>query len=313
MANTTGTKPQFDLYQTLTDQVVSMLEAGTAPWRKPWTAGSAPRNLEGREYRGINTFMLGAAGYASPFWGTFNQIKSHGGSVRKGEKSTLVVYWKMLRVEDKDTGETKTVPMLRFFRVFNLAQTEGVKPTKAMRDHEAATARPADHDPIAAAEAIVTRYTAAGGPTIWDASEAYYLPGTDSIHRPPMERFAKVEDYYSTLFHEIGHSTGHESRLKRDMSGCFGSHDYGREELVAEMTATFLAAEAGIETATIDQNAAYLASWVRTIKADPRAVVVAAGAAQKAADLILGRTAPAADSGADEAAEPAADAVALAA
>jgi antirestriction protein ArdC len=230
----------------------------------------------------------------------------------------MIVFWKMLRVEDKETGEPKRIPILNSFRVFNVEQTEGITPNKAMREwqeaRDAATADGPRHDPIAAAEAICAGYV--DGPEIHEgADSAYYNVAVDGIWIPAMGQYANPHDYYSTKFHEMGHSTGHCSRCNRPDLGnyAFGSHPYGREELVAEMTAAFLAAEAGIESHTLDQNAAYLASWVRTIRADPRAVVVAAGAAQRAADRILGRTAAVASDDDEEAAPAAATAVALAA
>lgn len=274
------------IYEMVTDKVVAMLAEGTVPWRKPWNAGTAPRNIEGHVYRGINVMLLSMSEYSSPFWLTFKQAKERGGSVKKGEKSTMVVFWKRLLITDKETGERSVVPMLRYFNVFNLDQTEGVKLPKAVAEYDAeALVQP---DPIAAAEAIVAGY--ADGPEIRfkDADRAFYVPATDVITVPPLSSYDAPEEYYSTLFHEMGHSTGNAKRLNRKYGQTFGSHDYGREELVAEMTAAFLCAESGIET-TLENSAAYLNSWIRTIREDPRAVVVAAGAAQRAADLVLGR------------------------
>jgi len=288
------------IYELVTDKIVAALEAGTVPWRKPWNAGIAPRSVEGHVYRGINAFLLGLEPYDSPFWITFNQAKKRGGTVRKGEKSTLVVFWKRLVVWDTDeaTGKKtrKMIPMLRFYRVFNLAQTEGVKVPKAVAEFDAAKVA---HEEHVEAEAIVKGYPDA--PRIEFGAEAFYIPTLDRITVPPLSAYKVRDEYYSTLFHEIGHSTGHPDRLNRPIKNSFGSHDYGREELVAEMTAAFLCAEAGIQV-TFDNSAAYLASWIKTIKEDVRAVVVAAGAAQRATDHILGRTfeEDSADEGADE-------------
>lgn len=298
MTNTTSRRksatksPKADVYQIVTDRIVEMLEAGTVPWRKPWTPGAAPRSIQGYEYRGINAFLLAAVtqaeGYKSPFWITFNQAKARGGSIRKGEKSTLVVFWKQLRVTEKNEAgqdETKTIPMLRYYNVFNIEQTEGVTLPKAVADWTPALV---EHDPVEAAEAIIAGYE--NGPQ-WSETgdQAVYYPGLDVIRVPERGRYPNSDEFYTTLFHEFGHSTGHTSRLNRDFTGTFGDHAYGREELIAEMTAAFLSAEAGISS-TQDNTAAYLASWVRTLREDPRAVVVAAGAAQRAADHILGRS-----------------------
>jgi antirestriction protein ArdC len=287
------------VYQIVTDKIISHLENGVAPWRQPWRADDqGPRNLDGHRYRGINVLLLimesMGNGYQSPYWLTFNQAKAKGGTVKKGEKSTVIIFWKKIMVREKNeaTGkiEKKIIPMLRYYRVFNLEQTEGVKiPRKVLEDQLAASKPDADHDPIAEAEAIVLGYK--DGPKITKrGARAFYVPSTDKITVPPMKAYDSAEEFYSTLFHEMGHSTGHEGRLDRfsGKNGAFGSHDYGREELVAEMTNAFLCAESGILT-TVENSAAYLASWIRTIKEDNRAVVVAAGQAQRAADLIMNR------------------------
>ena len=282
-----------DMFQETTDKIVAMLEAGTAPWRKPWTSADAPRNIEGRPYNGINVFILGMQPFTNPFWMTFNQAKARGGNVRKGEKGTTVVFWKIMRVTDKDekSGEkvSKTIPMLRSFTVFNVEQTENVNLPRKVRDWK--PTQVSEFEGYEAAEKIMAEYPDA--PAVLTGSAAFYVPASDTITLPARESFHSPAEFYSTAFHEMGHSTGHEKRLNREgiaNIGAFGTHEYGREELVAEMTAAFLAAEAGIEV-THDNSAAYLASWVRTIKADPRAVVVAAGKAQKAAEHILGRAA----------------------
>lgn len=278
---------KVNVYEQVTDRVVALLEQGTVPWRKPWTNGM-PQNIEGRKYRGINAFLLGVSGHTTPFWMTFNQAKERNGTVKKGEHGTMIVFWKRLKVTEKneDTGkmEQKVVPMLRYYYVFNLDQTENVKVPK--RVTEWLEGHTFDHEPLAEAEAIVAGYE--NGPSISeDGDAAYYVPALDAITVPPRSSFKELDEFYGTLFHELGHSTGHESRLHRDQKHGFGTHDYGREELVAEMTAAFLAAECGIETTT-ENTAAYLASWVKTIREDTKAVVVAAGQAQRAADLILG-------------------------
>lgn len=282
-----------DTYQAVTDRVVAMLEQGTAPWQKPWTSpDGAPRSIEGYEYRGINVLLLTMTalekGYTSPFWMTFKQAKTRGGKVRKGEKGTMIVFWKRLRITEKnESGKDvqKIIPMLRYYYVFNVEQTEGVKLPKKVADWA-----PSEnvHEARVEAEAVLANYP--NPPKVSETGTgAFYYPGIDQVEVPPRSAFADMDEFYSTLFHELGHSTGHPSRLNRKQTGGFGSHDYGREELVAEMTSAFLAAETGITT-TFDNSAAYLNSWIRTIKEDVRAVVVAAGQAQRAVDHILGRT-----------------------
>lgn len=286
-----------ETYEVITNTIVEALEAGTVPWRKPWSATGAglPRSVDGRVYRGINPFILQlkamSAGYSDPRWITFARAIALGGHVRKGEKSTMVIFWKRtpIKVEDPDTGLTavKMIPLIRTFNVFNVEQCDGLtlKPIGEAIE-------PRQNDPIAAAEAIVAGMP--NPPTIgWNGGDrAFYTPALDAVQLPARESFATSEEVYSTFFHELGHSTGHPDRCKRKGKGevnHFGSEAYGREELVAEMTAAFLLGEAGLLPATIENNAAYIASWIATIKADRKAVVVAAAQAQKAADYILAR------------------------
>jgi antirestriction protein ArdC len=282
----------FDLYQTVTDEIVAMLDRGVVPWRNPilghGTAGH-PKNLESsKPYRGVNVFLLAvkafAEGYDSSYWLTFNQAKARGGSVRKGQKSTMVIFWKQCIIEDKETGKPKMIPILRYFNVFNVAQCEGIK------SPDAATFTPIDFKPLDAADALVKAY--ADPPTIEHGGmQAFYRPSQDMIRLPDPTRFTSGEEYYSVLFHELAHSTGHSKRLDRKLDSDpkpFGSSDYGREELVAEMASAFLCGHAGIKPAVIENQANYIGGWLKMIRSDKRLVIVAAGAAQRAADFIRG-------------------------
>ncbi len=283
-----------DIYQDVTDRIIGYLEKGTAPWRNPIKCGSGdgwPKNLQsGKRYRGINVFLLGITawehGYASDFWMTFKQAKAAGGQVRKGEKGSLVTFWKLYEKEDKVTGEEVTLPVLKHYTAFNLEQIEGIEipdaPSEALEEQA--------FEPLERAESIVDGYR--GKPAIEHrGSRAFYRPTTDLIRLPEPSRFEARESYYCTLFHEASHSTGHSSRLDRGLDETlapFGSPDYSREELVAEMSAAFLCAVANISPPTIEQSAAYLRGWITALKGDKRLVVAAAGAAQKSADWILG-------------------------
>jgi antirestriction protein ArdC len=282
----------LDLYAEVTNQIVAMLEKGVVPWRSPilgrQSAGH-PKNLEsGKHYRGINVFMLAftawAQGYESAYWMTFNQARQRGGIVKKGEKASMVVFWKEYEVADKQTGEAKKVPILRYYNVFNATQCEGVEIPDAV------SFTPLDFKPIEAAEAMVKAY--ADAPAIeHGGQQACYRPTTDTVRMPEPSRFASAEEYYSTLFHEIGHSTGHSKRLDRKLDTDpkpFGSPDYGREELIAEMSAAFLCGHVGIQPVVIENQVAYLQGWLKQLKDDKRLVIAAAGAAQKAADWIRG-------------------------
>jgi antirestriction protein ArdC len=281
---------QAKIYEMITDRIVKMLESGVAPWRKPWSGGrgrgAMPANLHSKkEYRGINIFLLSSLGFSSRFFLSFKQVEAAGGRVRKGEKGCPVIFWKRLESVDKETGEKKEIPMLRYYTVFNLTQCEGIDPKKVPQEE-----RPEEFDfsPIEQAEAIV-----AGMPKRPEITHleqrAYYRPLTDSVNMPHRETFPITDHYYSTLFHELAHSTGAEHRLNR-RQGSEARHmngAYGREELVAEMTASFLCAVSGIIDNTVENSAAYLKGWIEILKGEPKMAVQAAAQAQKAADYIL--------------------------
>ena len=225
-----------------------------------------------------------ARGYDSAYWATFNQVKKQNGSVRKGEEATVVVFWKQVNKRDEESGEEISIPVLRHYHVFNAEQCEGVK---APDQTEEESTEP--FVPIEQAAEIVEGYR--NPPTIEHAGRAaYYTPSSDTVRIAPPERFETRESYYATLFHELVHSTGHISRLKRDIGTKltpFGSPDYSKEELVAEMGAAFLCGASGISPPTIEQSAAYIDGWRKKLKDDKKLVVQAAGQGQRAADYIL--------------------------
>jgi len=283
------------IYEIVTERIIELLEEGTVPWHKPWKggAGQAPMNMvSGKPYRGVNIFLLATQGYDSPYWLSFNQIKKKGGQVVKGEKSTLIIFWKFLEKSEKDeNGEEKIrkVGMLRYYRVFNLEQTEGLKLPVTGQLELGDT--DFDFQPIEICEGIVKSWDDC--PKInHQQNRAYYRPSSDSINMPKHKRFDSEEEYYSTLFHEMSHSTGHSSRLDRDSLTAlcpFGSTNYSKEELVAEMGAAMLCGMAGIENDTIDNSAAYIKGWLKKLNDNPKWVIQAAGKAQKSCDLILGK------------------------
>ncbi len=275
-------KEKFDIYELVNKTIIELLESGTVPWHKPWNGGDPPANLISKKaYRGINVMLLGFKPYASPYWLTFNQAKKMGGCVKKGEKSTIITFWKFLEVQDRETGKDKTIPMLRYYRVFNVEQCElpeGKILEHVIDEHEV--------DPIDACEAVCAGYD---GPAIeFKAPAAFYSPKSDTVNMPKRETFDDSEKYYSTLFHELVHSTGHESRLNR-ISGraAFGSGAYSKEELVAEYGAAYICTLMGIENLTIDNSAAYINGWLNKLKGDKKLLVSACGAAQKAVDLMI--------------------------
>ena len=285
-----------DLYAQITQKILDMLDRGIVPWRSPILGQSAtgiPQNLESRKpYRGINVFLLAITaffkGYESHYWLTFNQARSLGGAVKKGEKATPVVFWKMYEVEDPQTHEVKRIPIAREYNVFNAVQCQGIEIP------DAPAFPPNTFYPIERAELIVKGYR--DGPAIErQGGRAYYRPRPDIVTLPEPHRFKTPEEQYSTLFHELSHSTGHPSRLARQLPDSippFGSPDYGKEELIAEMSAAFLCAHAGIAPAVIENQAAYLSGWLGKIRQDKKLLITAASAAQRSADWILGHQTP---------------------
>ncbi len=282
----------MDVYQIVTDRIISLLEQGTVPWRKPWnTANGMPRNLcSNKEYRGVNLFLLGCQEYSSPYWLTYKQATEKKGNVRKGEKSSLVVFWKMLdrnsTTDDSEDAVTVSgkVPLLRYYNLFNLEQCEGIP-------YPPSNTPTYQFTPIERAEQIVQNMS--NRPEIsYGGNRASYSPLSDRIRMPHEYMFEKNEEFYSVLYHELGHASGHRSRLARkEVMECneFGSESYGSEELVAELTSSMLCGVAGISNQTIDLAASYIDGWLNIIKQDRKLIVIAAAQAQKAADHILGR------------------------
>jgi antirestriction protein ArdC len=281
---------QNNIFEMVTERIITLLEHGTVPWRKPWSGGSSktfPMNFTSkREYRGINIFLLMCMGFSSRYWLSFKQAQEKGGHVRKGEKGTPVIFWKRYATEDKQTGETKEVPVLRYYTVFNLDQIDGLEAPDAPEIVNPGFA------PITEAERIIQAMPKRP-PITHGEPRAYYRPSTDTINLPRPELFSEPEEYYSTTFHELTHATGHESRLNRRPSTeirHFGDREYSQEELVAEMGTAFLCAESGIAPAVIQNQAAYIDGWLKILKGSPKLVVHAAAQAQRAADFILGRS-----------------------
>jgi antirestriction protein ArdC len=289
----------------VTERMIAALERGTVPWRKPWQAAAGrPRSMStGQPYRGVNVFLLGLAaaeeGHGSPFWGTYRQISDLGGQVRRGERSTLVVFWRRADVEHRDpeTGEVtlKQLPVLRYYRVFNATQADHLPE----RFHHA----PGEHSEIGEPQAVLDGYLAGGPKLVRVAGDhADYQPATDTIRLPLRSQFRTGADYYATAFHEAGHSTGHPTRLNRpgiEAFDHFGSDKYAREELVAQMSSSLLCAQTGIEDPEVFENSAsYIAGWLSTLNHDTRLVVTAAAQAQRACNLInQAEREPAKDSG----------------
>ena len=284
-----------NVYEVINQRIMELLNEGTVPWRKTWNvATNQPKNLiSGKEYRGINVFMLACMPFASPYWLTFKQCQDKGGQVKKGSKSTPVVFYKWLDRQESDSegaedGKISSkgkVCMLRYYNVFNIDQIKGIEPppsTEIIIN---------TFTPIERAEQIVTGMPMR--PEIkHGGNSASYSPMLDYVKISKPEAFESAEEYYNTLFHELSHSTGNEKRVGRkgiQETSYFGSHEYSKEELCAEMSACFLSGHAGIEQTTIVNSAAYIAGWLKALKNDKTLLVHAAAQAQKASDYILGK------------------------
>lgn len=287
-----------DVAQDITDRILAELEKGCVPWHRPWecTGGELPKSMStGKYYQGVNTFLLGLTGmlegYSSPWWGTYKQIQTLGGKVRKGQKGSHIVFYKTLTVDEKDengdaTGNEKHIPMLRGFVVFNAGQCDG------LGDRYTTVVDGPKHEwvPIDECERVVNEYVNRGPMLIHGGNRACYSPSEDCVRMPEKTAFEVKEEYYSTIFHELTHSTGHAKRLNREgivENHSFGDPLYSAEELVAEMGAAMICARIGIDqTATVPNSASYLEHWIKVLKGNKKLILGAAAKAQKAMDLV---------------------------
>ena len=268
------------IYETITNKIIEKLEEGTVPWRNPFENGMAVNWVTQKPYRGMNVFLLDGGEYA-----TYKQIKDNGGTVKKGEKGQAIIFWKLMNGEDSETGEDKTIPLMRTYTVFKVGQqTKGIEPKRKPFVHGQQT--------LEKAEEIFKNYVNAPEYT-FKSGRAFYRPDADFINIPPKKDFSDLNKYYSTLFHEMIHSTGHKKRLNRkgiaEING-FGTEQYSKEELIAELGASMLAGIAQIDNSIIDHSASYIQSWLNALKNDHSLIIKASQLAQKASDHILGET-----------------------
>ena len=279
-------------------RIVEQLEQGTAPWQKPWQPGELrlPYNhTTGKEYKGMNSMWLSMQGYVDPRWMTYNQASAEGGQVRKGSKGTHIVYWKFSEerkqtdeqgrpVIDPETGKQKTInvqferPRSFMAVVFNASQIDGLPPLEA---------RPLMPEPERRARAEVILANSGASIQHVPGDRAYYRPGTDSITLPERTQFPTADAYYATALHELGHWTGHPSRLDRDLSHPFGSEGYAREELRAEIASLMLGERLDIGHDP-GQHSAYVGSWIKALKEDPKEIFRAAADAERIAGYVMG-------------------------
>jgi antirestriction protein ArdC len=279
------TNERKNMYEVINNMLMEKLQNGKMPWKQTWNNFGPARNYVSRKpYRGINALILNNTDYEYPLFLTFLQVRELGGYIKKGSKSIEVIYWKTLEFENDE--KFKRIPFLRYYNVFNVDCVEGVKlklPTSYV------------NDPIECCEAIINDMPSK--PIIeHGGDEPYYNWREDRVKVPHRENFILSDEYYATLFHELAHSTGHESRLSREecrKPSVYGSRDYCKEELVAEIATCFLCGEAGIANNTIDNSAAYIQFWVERLtyilKEDNKAFVRASAQAQKATDFIMNK------------------------
>jgi antirestriction protein ArdC len=285
-----------DVYERITNQIVAELEKGVRPWLKPWNAEHSagritrPLRRNGIPYRGINVVMLWSEamekGYAAPIWMTFKQAIELKACVRKGEKGSLVVYAdKITRTEtDAATGEENefAIPFMKGYTVFNVEQIDGL-PEHFYGKPELRT------DAVQRNERMESFFAATGANVVHGGSRACYIPSTDNIHMPCIDFFRDAESYYATLAHETTHWTKHTSRLNREFGRKrFGDEGYAMEELVAELGSAFLSADLDLTPEVRDDHASYVASWLKVLKNDKRAIFTAASHAQRAVDFLHG-------------------------
>ncbi|UWQ19784.1 ArdC family protein [Jannaschia sp. M317] len=296
-----STHPRADAAQLITDEIVTLLERGTLPWRQPWriAGGGVPLRHGGEGYRGINAFLLGMRaalmGYTSPYWMTFQQTRAMDACVRKGEKSSVVVYYGTAKAKDAGgnaEGEcspsdersdgTDSYRFLKSYRVFNAAQIDGLD----ARFHPEPEGDPTDGpEPIPACHAF---FDAIGAEVAVGGDRACYVPSLDRIHMPPFQRFDSGERYYATLGHEHVHRTKAPDRLDRSFgASTFGNEAYAKEELVAELGAALLGQRLGFTADHLEDHAAYLGSWLKVLRADKRFLFRAGAHAQRAVDWMV--------------------------
>lgn len=280
-----------EINEVITGRFIEQLKAGVVPWQRPWVG--AMNLCSKKSYRGINALMLGSSKFSSPYWVSFKQALDLGGSVRKGEKGSMVVFYKLFAKTDSNgnpvcdaNGRDKCFPLLRYSHVFNFEQTEGIGLPPAP---EKAPAR----ETVSLEEALRIVEGAKLCAIEHAGNAAFYSPKNDAITMPDKSAFHSAQSYYHTLFHEMTHATGHVSRLAREgvtsANARFGSEVYSKEELVAEIGASFVSNAVGILSESIFANSAsYLDSWIAKFERDPKLIIGAASQAQRASDIILG-------------------------
>ena len=277
-----------NVYEMVTNRIIAELEKGKIPWEKPWAGvrNGAYNRITKRPYSLLNQMLLQHSGE----YATFKQWQDLGGHVCKGEKSEIVVFWKIFESKEAnpDTGEIeiKKIPLLRYYNVFHISQVEGVEPLAPEQLND-------EVEPIEAGDKIITDYITREHLNFIEckSNQAYYSPSNDTVVVPLKEQYSMINEYYSTTYHELVHSSGHKTRLNRLQTGAiesFGSENYSKEELVAEIGSATLMSIAGIETPKTYRNStAYIQNWLQVLRNDNKFIVSASSKAEKAVNYIL--------------------------
>jgi antirestriction protein ArdC len=273
-----------NIYDAVNERIIAKIKEGVAPWRQTWAGGLLPHNYDGRQYHGINILLLSMSGFEKPIFMTYKQAQEVGGQVKKGSKGTTVVYFNVMQKENKN-GDLDKIPFMKHYTVFNLDQIEGLETPEFATHLDILN----PNERIELCEGVVQNMQNAPKIEVNEEGRCVYNILSDIVKMPIIEKFECSEEYYSGLFHELAHSTGHKSRLDRkEVSGLGRTKtDYAKEELVAEITSAFLCATTGIENKTLDNSAAYLDGWLSILKGNQKFFFQSAAKAQKAADYIL--------------------------
>ena len=292
MTKRKSSKPKFDAAQAITDDLIRVIERGTLPWRKPWRGGgdATPLRHNGEAYQGVNNFLLSMKsairGFSSPYWMTYNQAREMDAQVRKGETSSIVIYYgtKERDGAESDDGERSVYRFLKSYRVFNANQIDGLddqfNPVADDIDLGYPPCEPIPH--------MQAFFDAVGGNVSFTGRSAYYMPAVDKIYMPEISLFENPPEFYGTWAHEYAHWTKARHRLNRSYGDSrFGNTAYAREEIVAELTSHFLGQHLGFAAHTLEMSAAYLDSWLHVLKADKTAIFKHAADAQRAADYLI--------------------------
>lgn len=272
------------VYNIINNQILEKLKTGVIPWRHPWTAGAPKNAVSKKSYTGFNVFRLAFETYKNPNWATIKQINHFDGRIIKGEKSTQIIFWRMNKYEDKDSGEEKTIPMLRYYNVWNVEQTDLI-------DDDRFKVVKNDNDPIEACQTIIDNYQDKPVIVNKENARAYYDNRTDLVNMPELAVFDTSEDFYSVQFHELTHSTAHPNRLARfskDYIPNKRTDEYKFEEIIAELGAAYLSGITNIGYHTQNNSASYIDGYINALKKDPKMFIKAASKAQKAVEYIQG-------------------------